>query len=160
MVVDSVLSKSDLDFTLMIRSESFNQSYRAWILLSLVVDTDNPPILRFISLAVEIYFSISIFQCCTIVCYQFPRSLYIHQRPQIHIVTGLVQQWCEGFYRLGSMLQWLQSYLMYLLLLETFMLSKLLLLHLSNVMILVRFLLPGILMLCLHSMPWLCIGVE
>ena len=92
---------------------------------------------------------IPIFQCCPIACSQSPGSLHIHQRTQLHIGSGLGQQWCGGMSILVSIPSWPQRYLKFLM--------TMLLLHLHYVLILVRLLLPGLLLPSFHYLTWLCI---
>ena len=56
--------------------------------------------------------------------------------------------------------QWLQCYALHFMIRARLLLTSMLLIHFSSVIFLVRLIIPGILMLSLHSVTWFCIESE
>ena len=100
---------------------------------------------------------ISIFQWFPITFSQSSWSFHIHHQPQLHIVSGLSQQFCGGLSGVVSMPQLLHHYLLHLLILQWLLLPELLILNFHYVLLLVWLLMNGLLLLHLRSVPWLCI---
>ena len=80
-VVNSVSSKSSLNFTLPVHSESFTHNSGSCILFYLASETYNNPLLILIFLASDINFS-KLYHCM------------FHQRPWLRIMYELSQKWC------------------------------------------------------------------